>query len=151
MTTNAAPSLRRLIYVSSAVGDFGQAKLDQILSRSRSNNDARGLTGLLLFHDGCFFQVLEGEAAVVDQTFATISGDARHSGVILLESRSITERGFPQWSMGYMGAHQLHPSQRQWLVDLSARVCADDPAPLSDAAGVNVHIEAFLSSFREFA
>jgi hypothetical protein len=53
--------------------------------------------------------------------------------------------------MGYVGAHALHPSQRQWLVDLSARVCADDPAPLSGASGVNVHIEAFLSSFREFA
>lgn len=151
MTTNAASSLRRLIYVSSSAGDLGQARLDQILSHSRSNNEARGLTGLLLFHDGCFFQVLEGDAAAVDQVFATISRDTRHSGVILLESRSITERGFPQWSMGYVGAHQLNPSQRQWLVDLSARVCADDPVPLSDTARVNVHIEAFLSSFREFA
>lgn len=151
MTPHSAHELRRLIYISSATGEFGQAKLDEILGRSRSNNEARGLTGVLLFHDGCFFQVLEGEAAVVEQTFATISRDARHGGVIVLESRAITERGFPQWSMGYVGAHQLHPTQRQWLVDLSARVCADDPQPLSQAAGVNVHIEAFLSSFREFA
>lgn len=147
----SAASLRRLIYISSATGEFGQANLDTILSCSRSNNSARGITGILLFHDGCFFQVLEGDAASVEQTFATISRDARHGGVILLESREIFERGFPQWSMGYVGAHQLHPDQRQWLVDLSARVCADDPAPLSNAAGINVHIEAFLSSFREFA
>jgi len=151
VTTHTAQTLRRLIYISSATGELGQAYLDQILSRSRSNNQARGLTGMLLFHDGCFFQVLEGEAGVIEQTFATISRDARHGGVILLESRTITERAFPQWSMGYVGAHQLHPTQRQWLVNLSARVCADDPEPLSAASGVNVHIEAFLSSFREFA
>ena len=143
--------LRRLIYISSASGSFGQPDLDQILGKSRLNNAARGLTGVLLFHDGCFFQVLEGEAATVERTFATISRDTRHGGVIVLESRTIVERGFPQWSMGYVGAHALHPTQRQWLVDLSARVCADEPAPLSGVAGINLHIEAFLSSFREFA
>lgn len=151
MTTTSAPSLRRLIYISSATGEFGQAQLDGILSRSRSNNTARGLTGVLLFHDGCFFQVLEGEAASVEQTFDAISQDNRHGGVIVLESREVHERGFPQWSMGYVRSHQLHPDQRQWLVDLAARVCAENPEPLSDVSGINVHIDAFLSSFREFA
>lgn len=151
MTTSSDASLRRLIYISSASGKFGQADLDAILATSRKNNSARGLTGMLLFHDGCFFQVLEGEAAIVERTFATISNDTRHGGVIVLESRTIAERGFPQWSMGYVGAHALHPTQRQWLVDLSARVASDDPAPLSEVARINIHIESFLSSFREFA
>jgi hypothetical protein len=151
VTTSSAPSLRRLIYISSATGDIGQAQLDEILNRSRSNNAARGLTGLLLFHDGCFFQVLEGEAAAIEQTYATISRDARHGGVILLESRQVQERGFPQWTMGYVRANQLHPDQRQYLIDLSARVGADQPSPLSGVTVINIHIEAFLSSFREFA
>lgn len=151
MAPASALPLRRLIYISSATGEIGQAELDQILAHSRINNLARGLTGVLLFHDGCFFQVLEGEAAVIERALATISKDARHGGVIVLESRVIAERGFPQWSMGYVGAHTLHPAQRQWLVDLSARVCSDAPTPLSEVAGINVHIEAFLSSFREFA
>jgi len=151
MTTRSDTQLRRLIYISSATGRFGQAELDQILATSRTNNAARGLTGMLLFHDGCFFQVLEGDADTIARTFATISRDARHGGVIILESRAITERGFPQWNMGYVGAHSLHPTQRDWLVDLSARVASDDRAPLSDVARINVHIESFLSSFREFA
>ena len=82
MTTSSDASLRRLIYISSASGKFGQADLDAILAISRKNNSARGLTGMLLFHDGCFFQVLEGEAAIVERTFATISNDTRHGGVI---------------------------------------------------------------------
>ena len=151
MTSRSDTPLRRLIYISSAAGRFGQPQLDEILATSRINNAARGLTGMLLFHDGCFFQVLEGEAESIDRTFATISRDTRHGGVIVLESRAVAERGFPQWSMGYVGAHTLNPTQRQWLVDLSARVASDDPTPLSDLASVNVHIEAFLSSFREFA
>lgn len=149
MTTSQ--SLHRLIYISSASGDFGQAELELILSCSRANNAKHGVTGLLLFHDGCFFQVLEGDKESVQRTFAAISPDNRHTGVIILESRPIVERGFPHWTMGYVGAHVLHPAQRQWLVDLSARVCAENPAPLSAQAGINVHIEAFLSSFREFA
>lgn len=151
MTSQTDAQLRRLIYISSASSRFAQADLDQILAISRSNNSARGLTGMLLFHDGCFFQVLEGEPETIERTFATISRDTRHSGVIILECRSIDERGFPQWSMGYVGAHALHPAQRDWLVDLSARVANDNPAPLSDVARVNVHIESFLSTFREFA
>lgn len=106
---------------------------------------------MLLYHDGCFFQVLEGESEPLERTFAAIARDTRHGGVIILKSRAVTERALPQWSMGYVGAHALNPTQRQWLVDLSARVCSDNPAPLSDAARVNIHIEAFLSRFREFA
>jgi hypothetical protein len=44
-----------------------------------------------------------------------------------------------------------HAAQRDWLIDLTARVADDDPAPLSEVAQVNVHIESFLSTFREFA
>jgi hypothetical protein len=144
-------SLHRLIYISSASGSFGQSELDLILDRSRANNAKHGVTGILLFHDGCFFQVLEGDKDAVQRTFAAISPDDRHTGVIVLESRTVVKRGFPQWTMGYVGAHALHPDQRQWLVDLSARVNAENPAQLSGQAGINVHIEAFLSSFREFA
>jgi len=106
---------------------------------------------MLLFHDGCFFQVVEGDADTIERIFATISRDARHSGVTTLESRAIDDRGFPQWSMGYVGAHALHPAKRDWLIGLSARVDTDDPAPLSEVARVNIHIESFLSTFREFA
>lgn len=151
MTSQADTQLRRLICMSAASSRFPQAGLDQILAVSRSNNSARGLTGMLVFHDGCFFKVLEGEAETIERTFATISRDTRHSGVIILESKAIGERGFPQWSIGHVGAHTLHPAQRDWLVDLSARVANDNPAPLSDVARVNVHIESFLSTFREFA
>ena len=55
MTTHSGAQLRRLIYISSAANRFAQAELDQILAVSRTNNAARGLTGMLLFHDGCFF------------------------------------------------------------------------------------------------
>lgn len=33
---------------------------------------------------------------------------------------------------------------------MSARVASDAPTPVSHEARVNVHIDAFLSSFREF-
>ena len=71
--------------------------------------------------------------------------------MIVPGSRAFTERGFPQRSKGYVGFHALCPAQQAWLVDLSTRIASDNPAPMSGRAIVNVHIEAFLSSFREFA
>lgn len=151
MSEKPAAALRRLIYISSAAPGMKESEVEKILASSRANNAANGLTGMLLFHDGCFFQVLEGEEESVARTFAVISRDTRHGGLIVMESKPVADRGFPQWSMGFLGAHALHPAQRQWLIDLSDRVASENPTPLSELAGINVHIDAFLSSFREFA
>lgn len=71
--------------------------------------------------------------------------------MIVLEPRAFTERGFQQRSKGYVGFHALCPARHAWLVDLSRRIASDNPAPMPGRAIVNVDIEAFLSSFREFA
>jgi hypothetical protein len=71
--------------------------------------------------------------------------------VIVLAPWAFTGRGFPQWNIGYVGSHALRPAQHAWLVDLSTRIASDNPATMPGRAIVNAHIEAFLSSFREFA
>lgn len=47
-----------LIYTSSAVELFREDELVELLKTSRDNNRRRGITGMLLYNDGNFLQVL---------------------------------------------------------------------------------------------
>jgi hypothetical protein len=90
-----------IIYMSSAVVPFSPAELQSLLGTSRRNNAALGITGILLYKDGNFLQVLEGEKTAVDQLYAKIALDRRHHGVMTFFREEITEREFPGWSMAF--------------------------------------------------
>ena len=75
-----------------------------ILARSRHNNARDGVTGGLLYSTGCFAQVLEGPADVVEAAFERIQCDERHTDVTVLQAGPIAKRDFPDWSMGFAGA-----------------------------------------------
>lgn len=94
-------SLIRLVYVSSATQAFSQAALLALLEISRRNNEPAGITGLLLYRDGNFMQVLEGEDTAVTTTHARINKDERHDGLITLLKEPIPQRDFGDWSMGF--------------------------------------------------
>jgi hypothetical protein len=51
--------------------------------------------------DGSFFQVLEGEAAAIDQLFQKLLLDNRHSHLTVIIREPIAERSFGDWSMGF--------------------------------------------------
>ncbi len=144
-------SIYRHIYVSAAREEMNPAQLHSILAKARSNNEPAGVTGLLLFHDHSFFQVLEGPKDAVTRIFSTIERDHRHARIIVLQAKEVASRAFPNWSMGYVNSHALRLDQKANLVDLGRLVGREEPAALSSSPVVSVQINAFLGSFREFA
>lgn len=90
-----------LTYLSSATTLFDEQQLTDLLADSRPRNEERGLTGLLLYADGNFAQVLEGPDEAVERTFASISADRRHHGLIVALRDQVEQRAFPDWSMGF--------------------------------------------------
>jgi hypothetical protein len=90
-----------LTYISTASTPFEPEQITALLLQSRENNERRGLTGMLLFKDGRFMQVLEGAAEDVRERYTVISADPRHTDVKTLLDESIEHRRFPQWSMGF--------------------------------------------------
>jgi len=90
-----------LTYVSSATTHLRRQDLRRLLDQSKTTNQGAGVTGMLLYKDGNFMQVLEGEAAVVRGAYAKIGRDGRHHGLITLLQGPIEERAFPTWSMGF--------------------------------------------------
>lgn len=90
-----------MAYLSSASVPYSDEDLADLLLHSRANNGRLGLTGMLLYRDGQFLQVLEGPDEVVRERYEVISADARHRDVHKLLESQITERQFPEWTMGF--------------------------------------------------
>jgi hypothetical protein len=91
-----------LIYTSSAVVPFGAPELHALLTRCRDRNGADGITGMLLYKDGNFLQLLEGDEATVRATFARVQRDPRHTQVTVLRDQGEDTRLFTEWSMGFL-------------------------------------------------
>ena len=104
-------NLIHCIYASRATTDLSGADIQRVLERSRHNNAERGITGMLLFIEGSFFQVLEGDAKVVDEIYETIARDARHDRVTQIIREPISKRCFGAWSMGFTSVERTDVQQ----------------------------------------
>lgn len=104
-------SLITLIYGSSAIDSFSEAELIALLEKSRANNQPLGVTGMLVYRDGNFLQVLEGEAEQVDALFTKISRDPRHRGILVFMRRALPQREFSDWSMGFVNLDTVNAEQ----------------------------------------
>ena len=94
--------LIQLIYVSSATKLFSPADLRELLRQARLKNERLDITGMLLYHQGSFLQVLEGPASAVNPLLDTIEKDQRHNKLVLLLRREIEARNFADWKMGFV-------------------------------------------------
>ena len=99
------------MYASRAVPTVDQQELVAILRKSKANNPAQGVTGVLCLcqTERIFMQVLEGGRTAVNRLFHRIANDPRHSDVELLSYEEIGERGFAGWSMGQVNMARLNP------------------------------------------
>jgi hypothetical protein len=108
------------IYVSSAVNPFSRDQLRLLLAASVANNRRLDITGMLLYKDGNFMQVLEGEEASVKHLKGRIQQDARHRSIFTVVEGPQPERHFPEWSMGFRdltlsSGHNAPPGFSQFL------------------------------------
>lgn len=108
----------RLIYMSSASGEINEDDLLELLAQSRVRNEAQNITGMLLYKDGVFLQVLEGEAKDVDDIYKSILLDKRNTGHYLIERKRITERQFPNWSMGFEDLSNYQPDELEGCLNI---------------------------------
>ena len=96
-----AEQLKAAIYVSSAHRAMCEDEILAILRVSRQWNERLAITGLLLYREGNFLQVLEGPASSVDALLDRIERDSRHHGMIVLSHMNIAERQFSDWRMAF--------------------------------------------------
>jgi hypothetical protein len=100
--------LVRLMYASRAAESVTPDELLAILKKSKADNPALGITGVLCFSGGIFLQLLEGGRLQVNRLYNRIVADPRHRDVVLLSYEEIDERSFAGWSMGQVNLSRLN-------------------------------------------
>lgn len=109
--------LRTLVYASTAHYWVDEAALKPLLKNARTYNQANDLTGVLIYEDGNFLQTLEGPAKEIDLVFEKILSSQKHYNIQVILDANITERSFPNWSMGFIEMPKdicLRRSANQW-------------------------------------
>lgn len=99
--------LRHIAYVSLSCSPLDAKVLSDILEVSVRNNERDGISGVLMYHDRLFFQILEGEGRLVEQCYERICGDPRHSEISISMNETVEVRSFPDWLMGYVGPDKI--------------------------------------------
>lgn len=98
-----------LIYVSAACKPMSSEGLSSLLGEARDRNQRLGVTGMLLYHNRNFMQVLEGDGDAVLPMYEKIRLDLRHTLVTTVLQGRLDTRDFPDWSMGFRepGLHEM--------------------------------------------
>jgi hypothetical protein len=106
-----------LVYCSVAIRPFDTKDIVDLLTISRKNNEKAGITGMLLYIDETFFQVLEGDEENLHNLYKKIECDERHTKVVKLIEEPVDKRTFSDWSMGYAKATRAELSTIPGLND----------------------------------
>jgi hypothetical protein len=100
LSGHAFPPLYNLVYCSRATAGVDDAAVNRIIESARRFNPAQGITGLLVFGSGIFFQWLEGPRHSILELMATLKTDPRHEGIVSISTtEEVRERLFPDWDM----------------------------------------------------
>ena len=118
--------IRHVIYISKPT-HFDHLVLEDILTKSRANNPAIGVTGNLIYHSDLFLQLLEGPHSAVNRLYETILADNRHTDIVKLRDETFNRRLFASWAMKNDG-HQ------SWMLSRSeiARISSQEALELFD-------------------
>ena len=108
MQRAAEIKLKHVIYISRPT-HFDHLVLDDILTKSRSNNPLIGITGNLIYHADLFLQLLEGPHFAVQKLYETILADSRHADIIKLRDETVDRRLFASWAM-------KNDSHQSWML-----------------------------------
>jgi hypothetical protein len=92
--------LSQLVYVSNRKSNCTQEEIEKILASCKKNNPSLNITGVLLYSDTKFIQLVEGEYKVINELYDKIKTDPRHVQTRLISMAPIQKKAFPSWHMG---------------------------------------------------
>ena len=100
--------LETFVYCSRAAETVDAAEVSRLVAFSQSRNVARGITGVLVFGKGVFFQWVEGPPDAVKALIANLHNDSRHHDIVTLD-QSVEKRArlYPHWEMEQVEADDI--------------------------------------------
>jgi methanogenic corrinoid protein MtbC1 len=101
-----AERLSMIAYRSRALATPSDVALQQLFEAARKRNRDLGLTGVLLYEHGQYFQWLEGPTESLHRVWDSISRDPRHHQITVLREEPLRDRVFDGWDLRIaMGAN----------------------------------------------
>ncbi len=122
--------MKRIVYSSAAKGQVDAQVLAEILAVARVRNARRDITGMLLYRDGVFLQLLEGSKVEIDLVLDAIRRDPRHQRLTVLVDERLERRAFPSWSMGFHLLRRADLGPRGQRVKAMSDIARDAPLAL---------------------
>lgn len=98
----------KLIYKSTASPNLKKEDIVDILKTAREFNGEHEISGCLIYYNGKFLQILEGDKAIVEELYGRIQKDKRHFNVKLTGDGYYNSRIFSNWSMAFVGVGDLN-------------------------------------------
>ncbi len=121
--------LTAAIYVSSAHRPLREDEILEILRVARQRNEQLSITGLLLYREGNFLQVLEGPTSSIDVVLDRIERDPRHHGMILLSHTKIEQRQFSDWRMAFRAMSKKGAAEKGYSAFVEADYADEESEP----------------------
>jgi len=83
-----------ICYVSTANNSLEPNEVVEILDQTEARNNQIGIRGFLIYSDGNFFEVLEGDEKIIKDLFINIKDDPRHKDIIVVFEKICEEELF---------------------------------------------------------
>lgn len=107
-TDPTAPVLFTFVYCSRAADGVDDAEVDRLIAAAQAHNRTAGITGVLTFGSGVFFQWIEGPTVEVGKLMANLHADPRHYDIVTLDqSEEQRDRLYPDWQMERVAADDI--------------------------------------------
>lgn len=103
---------KAIVYVSSASEKLTEAEIHEILDYSKDWNNQHDITGILLFSEGNFLQVIEGEQTVLQNLFSNIKSDTRHKNMIKIFEKEIHREAYDGYDSEFLSENTKHQSAK---------------------------------------
>jgi Sensors of blue-light using FAD len=133
----SVPSLYNVVYCSRATAGVDDAEVQRIIATARRCNAEHGITGMLVFGSGIFFQWLEGPRDNVTALMGLLRDDRRHENIVELSAEEdIGERLFPTWDMELVSSDHI----REVLQDAHGN--ASDPKKAQALQRLLAHLDS---------
>ncbi|WP_256489305.1 BLUF domain-containing protein [Pleionea sp. CnH1-48] len=115
-----------LIYTSVANMKFDDKSLIRLLNIARSRNQGYGITGMLIYYNQEFIQLLEGPKTAVEQVFPLIRDDDKHRTINVVYEGDIQSRAFANWSMAFKSVNHINELVTDGYRDISHPISLGD-------------------------
>jgi len=99
-----------ITYVSTAKKELSSTEIDDLLTTSKKNNNKKSITGVLLYKDGNFLQLIEGKKTEILTLFETIIKDERHTNIIKIFGKEKDSKPFDGYHVDFVTNKKLQYS-----------------------------------------